>query len=46
MINGLYAFGIYVNILPFEVEKLFSRIIYSLNQDKLIQGITSYFSWA
>ena len=44
MTKGLNVFGIGVGISPFGIEKLFPSIIYSLNPDKLIQGIASCFS--
>ena len=44
MAKGLNVFGIGVGISPFGIEKLFPNIIYSLNPDKLIQGIASCFS--
>lgn len=44
MMKGLIVFGIGVGISPFGIEKLFPSIIYSLNPDKLIQGIASCFS--
>jgi hypothetical protein len=43
MSKGLNVFGIGVGISPFGIEKLFPSIIYSLNPDKLIQGIASCF---
>ena len=46
MMKGLNIFGIGVGISPFGIEKLFPSIIYSLNPDKLIQGIASCFSGA
>ena len=46
MRKGLNIFGIGVGISPFGIEKLFPSIIYSLNPDKLIQGIASCFSGA
>ena len=44
--KGLNVFGIGVGISPFGIEKLFPSIVYSLNPDKLIQGIASCFSGA
>ena len=44
MTRGLNVFGIGVGISPFGIEKLFPSIIFSLNPDKLIQGIASCFS--
>ena len=44
MKKGLNVFGIGVGISPFGIEKLFPNIIYSLNPDKLVQGIASYIS--
>ena len=44
MMKGLNVFGIGVGISPNGIEKLFPSIIYSLNPDKLIQGIASCFS--
>ena len=44
MMRGLNLFGIGVGISPFGIENLFPSIIYSLNPDKLIQGIASCFS--
>jgi len=41
MMKGLNVFGIGVGISPFGIEKLFPNIIYSINPDKLIQGIAS-----
>ena len=46
MMKGLNVFGIGVGISPFGIEKLFPSIIYSINPDKLIQGIASCFSGA
>ena len=46
MKKGLSIFGIGVGISPFGIEKLFPNVIYSLNPDKLIQGIASYISGA
>jgi hypothetical protein len=46
MMKGLSVFGIGVGISPFGIEKLFPSIIYSINPDKLIQGIASCFSGA
>ena len=46
MTKGLNVFGIGVGISPFGIEKLFPSVIYSLNPDKLIQGIASCFSGA
>ena len=43
MMKGLNVFGIGVGISPFGIEKLFPNIIYSMNPDKLIQGIASCF---
>ena len=44
MTKGLNVFGIGVGISPFGIEKLFPIIVYSLNPNKLIQGISSCFS--
>ena len=44
MKKGLNVFGIGVGISPFGIEKLFPSIIYSLNPNKLIQGLASYIS--
>ena len=44
MTKGLNVFGIGVGISPFGIEKLFPIIVYSLNPNKLIQGIASCFS--
>ena len=44
MTKGLNVFGIGVGISPFGIEKLFLSIVYSLNPNKLIQGIASCFS--
>jgi hypothetical protein len=46
MMKGLNVFGIGIGISPFGIEKLFSSIIYSINPDKLIQGIVTCFSGA
>ena len=46
MTKGINAFGIGIGISPFGIEKLFPNVIYSLNPDKLIQGIGSCFSEA
>ena len=46
MAKGLNIFGIGVGISPIGIEKLFPSIIYSLNPNKLIQGIASCFSGA
>ena len=42
--KGLNVFGIGVGLSPYGIEKLFPSVIYSLNPDKLIQGIASCFS--
>jgi len=46
MMKLLNIFGIGVGISPFGIEQLFPSVIYSLNPDKLIQGIASCFSGA
>lgn len=43
--EGIDALGIGVGISPFGIEKLFPNIIYSINPDKLIQGIVSWEFW-
>ena len=40
MDNGMIVFGIGVGISPFGIEKLFPNIVYSLNPDKLLKGIS------
>ena len=42
--KGLNVFGIGVGFAPFGIENLFPNVVYSLNPDKLIQGIASCFS--
>ena len=44
MNKGLNVFGIGVGFSPFGIENLFPNVVYSLNPDKLIQGIASCFS--
>ena len=44
MNKGLNIFGIGVGFSPFGIENLFPNVVYSLNPDKLIQGIASCFS--
>ena len=43
-VKGINIFGIGVGVSPFGIEQLFPSIIYSLNPNKLIQGIASCFS--
>ena len=44
LVKGINIFGIGVGVSPFGIEQLFPSIIYSLNPNKLIQGIASCFS--
>ncbi len=40
----LNAFWIGIGISPFGIENLFPNVLYSLNPDKLIHDIASFFS--
>ena len=44
MSKGINVFGIGVGVSPFGIEQLFPSIIYSIDPNKLIQGIATCFS--
>ena len=44
MNKGINVFGIGVGVSPFGIEKLFPSVIYSIDPNKLLQGIATCFS--